>query len=109
MVVLLEDVVEVPDLDAAVQGGGDHQVVPPRHQGHHVQDTLEVGRDHLHQSEESIGVLDQSEVTLHRASVSTVQMYNSFLECKIKIKIVECQRVKKALLHSKLKHWNFSF
>ena len=95
MVVLLEDVVEVPDLDAAVQGGGEHQVVPPRHQGHHVQDTLEVGRDNLHQSEESmgildqsetsIGILDQSEVTLHRASVSTVQMYNSFLECKIKI------------------------
>ena len=80
MVVLLEDVVEVPDLDAAVQGGADHQVVTPRHQRHHVQDTLEVGRDNLHQSEVSIGTFDQSEVTLHRVSVSTVQMYSSFLE-----------------------------
>ena len=64
VVVLLEDVVEVPDLDAAVQGGGDHQVVPPRHQGHHVQDTLEVRRDNLHQSGASMGTFDQSEASM---------------------------------------------
>ena len=48
--ILLEDVVEVPDLDAPVQAGGDDAVVSASSQGDHVQDSLEMSRDHLAES-----------------------------------------------------------
>ena len=45
--ILLEDVVEVPDLDAPVQAGGDDAVVSARCQWDHVQDPLEMRRHDL--------------------------------------------------------------
>ena len=44
---LLEDVVQVPDLDAPVDGGGDDLVVGADHQGLDLHDPLEVGRHPL--------------------------------------------------------------
>ncbi len=41
---LLEDVLQVPDLDAAVHGGGEHTVLLPEYQGLHLDYPLEVGR-----------------------------------------------------------------
>ncbi len=41
---LLEDVLEVPDLDAAVHGGGEHTVFLAEDQGFHLDNPLEVGR-----------------------------------------------------------------
>ena len=49
MMILLEDVVEVPDLDAPVQTGGDDAVVSASCQWNHVQDSLEVSRHNLAQ------------------------------------------------------------
>ena len=48
--VLLEDVVEVPDLDAPVQAGGDDAVLSAGGQRDHVQNSLEMSRDHLAES-----------------------------------------------------------
>ncbi len=41
---LLEDVLEVPDLDAAVHGGGEDTVLLTEYQGLHLDYPLEVGR-----------------------------------------------------------------
>jgi hypothetical protein len=41
---LLEDVLEVPDLDAAVHGGSEHTVLLAKDQGFHLDNPLEVGR-----------------------------------------------------------------
>ena len=42
VVILLEDVVEVPDLDTPVQAGGDDAVISASSQRDHVQDSLEM-------------------------------------------------------------------
>ena len=49
VVILLEDVVEVPDLDTPVQTGGDDAVVSSSCQWNHVQDSLEMSRHYLAQ------------------------------------------------------------
>ena len=43
VVILFEDVVEVPDLDAPVDGRGDDWVLSSYHQALDVHNTLEVG------------------------------------------------------------------
>ena len=42
VMILLKDVVEVPDLDAPVQAGGDDAVISASSQRDHVQDSLEM-------------------------------------------------------------------
>jgi hypothetical protein len=41
---LLKDVLQVPDLDAAVHGGGEDTVLLAKDQGFHLDNPLEVGR-----------------------------------------------------------------
>ena len=48
-------------LDALVDGGGDDGVLPAHHQGLHVDDPLEVRRQHLHGEEEEDGEEEEEE------------------------------------------------
>ena len=47
VVILFEDVVEVPDLDAPVDGRGDDWVLSAHNQALDVHNTLEMGVQHL--------------------------------------------------------------
>ena len=49
VVILFKDVVEVPDLDAPVDGGGDDGVLSAHHQTLDIHNALEMGVQHLGQ------------------------------------------------------------